>query len=311
MKTRITITSRFTLLAVIFFFSGLVGAGAQSVGPYKVGPTQVPFKFGTDAVVKLKLEGAVSATDTCDFTVTRVNTPEADFPNLCKEGWYKGSLPVKEPDPKLMDGQFSVYTIEVVGSCPDERFPFNVEIVNYGTPAPEPGAKGKAYKMRLIHRVTEDSTIKCRDITTTIDVNVDPTKDAGGGGSDGGKSEFFLVNLRDKLIEDDVRIDVRFTELEYHTNRIILPERGKVVEARSNFNNGVALSQAAGARGELIRACNRLKEYALNIQNAKADRKITAAEANLLLVRPKWIIFDVWQYMEFRGLTVPPDCKNQ
>src|SRR3990172_3656023 len=148
MKNQFRFTCSSTFPTVMLLLLAMVSIGAtkdQPVGPKPVGTTTpVAFAFGNDAVVKLKMEGGGQ----CDFKVTRVNKAQGDFQNLCDEDWYAQSEAVKEPHPDGTDGQYSIYQIEKVGVCPDENFPFHIDIINYGVVQEE----NKVLKLRLIHK---------------------------------------------------------------------------------------------------------------------------------------------------------------
>lgn len=250
----------------------------------------------TDTVVKLKMRGACPG----DVTITRTAVSKKDIKDKCtNELWLSHSKPVWEK-PGTGTGakdkrQISIYTIDDNKTCTEKAFPAEVEISYFGD---APKAHGtEAFFTRFIH----DTGGTCSDVTYEIEDSEDPNSDPKGGGGEGGFSDSFLVNLRDKSLPTNNRVDRGFHQLRTNVPSTAPGKfRSLILEAHFAFDAGVDYLQFGNlndADKQFDLAKSKLSDFTTEVDGAPTT-EIPRTKGNELHVQAYALLFAIDQFVD-------------
>jgi hypothetical protein len=285
----------------------LVALDSTQGGSETITMTTVPnqptrYVFGAadgypDAVVRLLLRAA------CTVRVTRIPVLASDIATRCQDMALRGSAPVLEmlnPAGPGGPGQFSVYRIELLSSCPDTAFPIRVEIIYFGA--------AEVIRTRVVHDPLPPGGQDCRDVTTNIATPKDPNDpDPSGQGTETSFSDYLLVNLPDPGLPTQSGVDTQFEDLRATTEQLLPSEESRLVNAQNAFGTGASQAQQGNldaARVAFQIAIRLLNEFLNVVEQQRSAMSLRPPDASQLTTRGERLIFKIRAFARRNGIVL-------
>lgn len=241
-----------------------------------------------DAAVRIFLRGA------CLVRVTRIPVAAGEIAMRCQGTDLEGSTAILElhnPAGPTAPDQYSVYRIESLGSCLEVSFPVSIEIIYFG--------QAQVVRTRMVHDPLPPGGKDCREVTADFTIPKDPKDpDPKGRGVETAFSDYFLVDLPDRALPSQGRVNDRFVDLVGTANRLLPTEVARVSDALASFNSGanlVAQGNLSGAKGAFQTAIGLLNQFLTAVERRRTSNinMLKPSDASELSTRGERLIFGI------------------